>query len=453
MTKFIKATIFMFSAFVLSACNLTVENSGGGVVTSESGKINCGDTCTVSYNGTVTEVLTATPDEGHFFEGWTGSCEGSGICEVTITNAGDKKVGASFKATSTLADLPFTEELSENGMVLVGLSWTISQDFTVESVAKPGETIVLSGRGFSTSPEGNLIVAQTSMGAKVVAPVSGSETQLSVQLPQGTNRVFVVRDGFRSNDLDVQMLDSQAPVLSEMHFVSASPGETIRVEGAHFSTPLSAMIGAEDVDAVFLDSTTAEITVPANATDGRIVLKNSDLPSNEVEIDIINSIPAEVILPGGSPFTLSDIRVRGGGLNSKAVNSSGVVTIPVNRGAIGYIDVLATDSEGEEFIYLYGWSLPGTSSVELSSLSTAQVMVLHAMGSLSGIDMETTEHLMAAIESTPEVADLAVVIESKLAVDPRFLGRGDAEYFDAVRAAIIAVEETFKQSMSQQPNL
>lgn len=89
---------------VTNTLTVQIETGGGGTVTSSDGKINCDTTitpCVATYGGTVAPydgcpevVLTATPDLGYEFTGWSGSdCSGPGECIVTPT----ANVTATFK--------------------------------------------------------------------------------------------------------------------------------------------------------------------------------------------------------------------------------------------------------------------------------------------------------------------------------------------------------------------
>ena len=82
---------------------LTVAKAGtgGGGVTSADGLINCGDDCNEVYGNFRAITLTALPNEGSLFTGWTGACTNvSGDCVVSMT--GRKNVTAKFNATYTL---------------------------------------------------------------------------------------------------------------------------------------------------------------------------------------------------------------------------------------------------------------------------------------------------------------------------------------------------------------
>jgi len=93
LNRYLLALLVVFTA----GCNLTVINEGGGIVTSVSGSIDCGEECSASYDTTATETLEATPDSGFTFVGWEGACTGTAACQVTIGQyTGNKKVTAKF---------------------------------------------------------------------------------------------------------------------------------------------------------------------------------------------------------------------------------------------------------------------------------------------------------------------------------------------------------------------
>jgi len=74
---------------------LSVNRSGAGTVTSSPSGISCGSDCSESYSSGTSVTLTATPDAGWTFDGWSGSgCTGTGTCTVSMTRA--RSVSASF---------------------------------------------------------------------------------------------------------------------------------------------------------------------------------------------------------------------------------------------------------------------------------------------------------------------------------------------------------------------
>jgi len=72
--------------------------TGTGTVTSNPTGITCGADCNESYTDGQTVTLTATPNSGSTFTGWSGDCSGTGACTVTMST--DRNVTASFTLAS-----------------------------------------------------------------------------------------------------------------------------------------------------------------------------------------------------------------------------------------------------------------------------------------------------------------------------------------------------------------
>ena len=79
--------------------------TGSGSVTSTPAGIDCGPDCAENYLSFTKVTLTATPDAGSTFTGWSGAgCSGTGTCEVTMLEA--TTVTAEFTADPPPPDPP-----------------------------------------------------------------------------------------------------------------------------------------------------------------------------------------------------------------------------------------------------------------------------------------------------------------------------------------------------------
>jgi hypothetical protein len=83
------------SPFLESPYSVSVSVIGHGTVTSSPSGIDCPETCTGKFTGTVT--LTETPRAGATFKGWTGACSGT---DITCVFRSEGSVGASFSVAS-----------------------------------------------------------------------------------------------------------------------------------------------------------------------------------------------------------------------------------------------------------------------------------------------------------------------------------------------------------------
>ncbi len=80
------------------ALSVTKSGAGSGTVTSNTGGINCGSTCSANLTSGTTVTLTAAAASGSTFGGWSGACSGTATtCAVSMSAA--RSVGAAFNTS------------------------------------------------------------------------------------------------------------------------------------------------------------------------------------------------------------------------------------------------------------------------------------------------------------------------------------------------------------------
>ncbi|MCK9364544.1 MAG: Ig-like domain-containing protein [Syntrophales bacterium] len=120
-------TVVDISMLPLTAA-LTVAKTGNGLgtVTSNPAGINCGVDCTETYNSGTAVTLTASPDSGFTFAGWSGACSGTAsACDVAMD--ADKSVSAAFADISPpvgSVSMSGGAVLANNGTVTIAISAT-----------------------------------------------------------------------------------------------------------------------------------------------------------------------------------------------------------------------------------------------------------------------------------------------------------------------------------------
>ena len=94
---------FIDSSIIPREKTLSVTTSDHGTVSVSTGTLAwIGGVGTVSYANGVRVTLTATPDPGFSFYGWSGACTGTGSCTVTMN--WEKAVTADFVLTGDIND-------------------------------------------------------------------------------------------------------------------------------------------------------------------------------------------------------------------------------------------------------------------------------------------------------------------------------------------------------------
>jgi uncharacterized repeat protein (TIGR02543 family) len=91
-----KSVTATFNTNAVPTFALTVTKTGAGTILSAPAGIDCGATCTSSFNQGTSITLTATPAAGSSFTGWTGACTGTATCVITMDAV--KTVTATFTA-------------------------------------------------------------------------------------------------------------------------------------------------------------------------------------------------------------------------------------------------------------------------------------------------------------------------------------------------------------------
>jgi len=94
---------------------ITKIGNGTGMVTSNMTGINCGSACTADFSATPV-TLTAVPDTGVNFMGWTGDCNGTMPCTLDLT------AGKSAAANFTKQRFTLTTSTTGNGKGTVVLN-------------------------------------------------------------------------------------------------------------------------------------------------------------------------------------------------------------------------------------------------------------------------------------------------------------------------------------------
>jgi len=78
--------------------SVSKAGTGKGLVTSDPAGVDCGFFCDAFFNHATSVTLTATPNVGSTFTGWSGEgCSGAGTC--TVAMAVPRLVVASFTLT------------------------------------------------------------------------------------------------------------------------------------------------------------------------------------------------------------------------------------------------------------------------------------------------------------------------------------------------------------------
>jgi MYXO-CTERM domain-containing protein len=136
--------------------HISFQGTGHGTVTSTSGSVNCAGDCDTIELPPQGEDLTATPNAGSTFLGWSDACSGTGDCSVVL-NQTDVTVTVTFGTVLPSPDAP---------------SGVPDAPAAVPDAATGGQPDAGTGAGQPDAPTGGAIDAGS--GGAIDAPIGGN---------------------------------------------------------------------------------------------------------------------------------------------------------------------------------------------------------------------------------------------------------------------------------------
>ncbi|MGD0885995.1 MAG: fibronectin type III domain-containing protein [Thermodesulfovibrionales bacterium] len=135
----------------------STAGSGSGTVTSYPSGINCGTSCSGSYNAGTIVTLTATSASRSIFTGWSGGgCTGTGTCSISLN------ANAAVSAIFAMSSLVVTPLAGANGSISPSTAQTVNYDGTTSFTVSPNSGYhvdyiigcggTLSGNIYTTGP-------------------------------------------------------------------------------------------------------------------------------------------------------------------------------------------------------------------------------------------------------------------------------------------------------------
>ena len=148
---------------------ITTSGTGGGSFASSPAGTSCGKSYCLSFPAGTAVTLSATPNDGSVFAGWSGACSGTGTCIVTMILS--QTVTATFTLAPAAQQTLLAGTIAARGTCDSGrANWSESGTFVI--VTQPSLSSLAAAGGSFT---GTWTATQT---AGVECPVSAAWPQL-----------------------------------------------------------------------------------------------------------------------------------------------------------------------------------------------------------------------------------------------------------------------------------
>ncbi len=333
---------------------VSVTGTGTGQVTSSPTGLTCGPyevTCTGWFAEGATVTLTATPDAGQVFVGWTGACTGTGPCVVAIV--GPQTVGALFGAPVEFYHL---DVLGSVRMITNSAGAVVTRrDYL--AFGEENELVTQDHRGF-TGKELDAETALQYFGARYYRSETGRFTTIdpgqasgSPEDPQGWNAYAYARNNplrfidptglayiftFDGGEIPIAIYDNELATFLRQHRLRLNRGVVeyltttagwVRVGDYRWISDFDLMIGnagkmakpMADIGTAFLEAVEMGISVtfPWTSFAARALVGGAASTGNQVSLAAALSPKAArklgALAPMASRVLGEVIKIRGGG--------------------------------------------------------------------------------------------------------------------------------------------
>lgn len=239
-------------------------------------------------------------------------------------------------------------ESSSDLMVLVPVSIT-----RVEPRAGDvGDTVTLTGTGFSTVPTENTVT----LGAQVAPVTTASATELVVQVPPGARSgqwSVAVQGNGQARGRDPFMI-TQRPRITAVEPPQGVPGARVTLRGQNFPTDralLTVRLNGQDVAVESFTREAIELTVPRNAQTGRfeVVARLQGTGRAPSDFVVLQPVTLREVAPPAGPVG-STVTLRGEGfepdVSRLTVRLGTTVVRPTNNSTTEIVFVVPRGSRG-----------------------------------------------------------------------------------------------------------
>ncbi len=168
------STTLLVSAPLNYLLKVSKSGDGQGLITANSGNINCGSVCEDEYTGGSSIIIFAKPDSNSSFGGWSGACSGLGNCEALI-NSDILATGAFYLLPSVASPSSQSQPVINHILIseIMAGSDANSNDEFIELYNPTSNPIDLTGWSIkkkSSSGSESTLVSSSRLEGKVIFP-------------------------------------------------------------------------------------------------------------------------------------------------------------------------------------------------------------------------------------------------------------------------------------------
>ncbi|GAA3917121.1 InlB B-repeat-containing protein [Litoribacillus peritrichatus] len=407
MSKLLGRSVLLLVFILLGGCKLAVDTQGRGNVTSKSGLVHCGTSgtnCRVDYEkfsdiaSSYTEVLTAHPDSGYQFTGWSGDCSGTGTCSIKINKlTGSKNVTAHFTQLilSDKKDLTeFKFRVADNPSLPSDISGSIDQSSGVISLVVPSSTnLTMLVASFITTGEEVTVDGVPQESASSVNDFS-SNVSYQVEAENGSEKHYLVK---------VSAVSFEAKAITDFRFTKQNNDQVSEDVIANIDE------AAHTISLLVADSTDVSSLIATFETTGQQVFVNGVEQYSGITPNSFNSAVVYRVVAGNQSVQDYTVTVTESAcLEEPWVGNYTIESLQDAQALAGYTSVTGAlvigsyNSSSHDLLNLDDLSC-------VRSVGSLSVISNEALETLNGLNSLSEVKGSLVVRANPELVDLSAL--------------------------------------------
>jgi len=323
----------------------------------------------------------------------------------------------------------------------------------VEGIVRAGDQVVLIGTNLPDNISESWLMIRGITSALNIHPSSVDEEGIHFQWPTGIGsglvELYLTDKNERSNAVQVQVVNSNTPVLTRYDFNAAQRKITFIGKNLNASLTINFTSGSVTVANSSGDAESVTLSVPSAAQSGLASISSVGGESNAIWVTLMRRLSGKVEMPDNATINVNELDVAwdideqifpdGNGNFTSHVNLSGQSIVTAV-----YEDPLSTDENPLLSAYLMGLVLEGDNFISINSRTTALALLWSAINPPALVAEQSLNDVRDMLVGLNEVEAYGDVLEEKLAADPGVLLNPDSELQSANTTAILAAIEAIQ---------
>ncbi|WP_187647133.1 IPT/TIG domain-containing protein [Nitrosophilus labii] len=316
----------------------------------------------------------------------------------------------------------------------------------IPNFAQTGGVLNITGENFDQNA---IVLLIEQNGVHNLVPTEINSTNITVTLPKiiGQAIVRVYNNDYLTASDNLNIVEATSPVLYEVVYPNtqqyALDGDTVTLNGVNLSNIASVKVNDIEIKTFYATNTSVSFDVNSSISSGTVKVTTLNGESNELPIFIGKTINGKVVLPQGSSYNYSDLKVDFAGIEYN-INDDGNFTMVIrNRGSSSITVFTPEDASGTSAYYLSALVFSDDNASIIVDTNSTAIDIMFSAFNAGVADIDTQKKIYDIIKNNIDA--FAKNLAENLGNNPYYIMEASQEYIDALATSKSLIQEQLEK--------